>query len=166
MLRPLRAAAGRLVAASLLICGVAACSLVDPFAEAKEAVRHIQKDPDSTQFRDVARCEGEGVRGEYNSKNSYGAYVGFKPFQYVDSAVTTIDSDLENGLWEKATRKCWGKFYSSSNTISSVADDIGGNLPAIDDLAAPKVATAPTDTVAADEVDDNAEIGRDNWQGD
>lgn len=47
---------------------------------AREPVRALMKDPDSTQFK-ADYLEGDGwLCGELNSKNEYGAYVGFKRF--------------------------------------------------------------------------------------
>ena len=53
---------------------------------ATEVIKNRMKDPESTQFRNlriVTNTVGEKfVCGESNSKNSYGGYVGFKPFAY------------------------------------------------------------------------------------
>lgn len=47
---------------------------------ARESVRALMKDPDSIQFK-ADYLEGDGwLCGELNSKNEYGAYVGFKRF--------------------------------------------------------------------------------------
>lgn len=46
------------------------------------------KDPDSAQFRNIVvrkSSDGKGifgVCGEINAKNSYGGYVGFRPFYF------------------------------------------------------------------------------------
>lgn len=48
--------------------------------QAREPVRALMKDPDSTQFK-ADYLEGDGwLCGELNAKNEYGAYVGFKRF--------------------------------------------------------------------------------------
>jgi hypothetical protein len=55
------------------------------------------KDPSSVQFRNVSyRATGtlEVVCGEYNAKNSYGGYVGFKIF--VDMPGTGSKPDMES----------------------------------------------------------------------
>lgn len=47
---------------------------------ARQPVRDLMKDPDSTKFR-AESLESDGwLCGELNSKNEYGAYVGFKRF--------------------------------------------------------------------------------------
>ena len=47
---------------------------------ARQPVRDLMKDPDSTQFR-AETLESDGwLCGELNSKNEYGAYTGFKKF--------------------------------------------------------------------------------------
>jgi hypothetical protein len=60
-------------------------------ADAEAAVRKNALDPAAVQFRDekVSLYVPEGktgtrrvVCGEYNGKNAYGAYTGFKPFRY------------------------------------------------------------------------------------
>ena len=47
--------------------------------------RHLQevlKDPDSAKVEVTLRTK-EKICGRYNAKNSYGGYVGYKPFVYV-----------------------------------------------------------------------------------
>lgn len=46
---------------------------------AEEGVRYYAKDPESVQFREVT-VTPKMVCGQYNAKNSYGAYAGFKRF--------------------------------------------------------------------------------------
>lgn len=77
----------------------------DPFAEAKDALRRDLKDPDATQFRDVRWCgkPGGAITGDYNAKNSYGAYTGFRPFFYSDH---TAARDFEDVGYEHAYRQC------------------------------------------------------------
>lgn len=63
-------------------------------ADAEQAVSNRMKDPRSTEFRNIGFCGESGksvTRGEYNSKNSYGAYEGFEPFYYDDGAVELAD---------------------------------------------------------------------------
>ncbi|MWL87687.1 hypothetical protein [Cupriavidus sp. SW-Y-13] len=48
-----------------------------------QAIKDQVKDPDSVRLRGVMAVQEEGVTkfcGEVNAKNSYGGYVGFKPF--------------------------------------------------------------------------------------
>ena len=56
----------------------------------KQAVAGAMKDPSSVQFQNLTVLNGGKTRavcGEYNAKNSYGGYVGFKRFyKYEDSA--------------------------------------------------------------------------------
>lgn len=53
---------------------------------AQQEIRNQMKDPESTNFKGVKQItnlQGEKfVCGEVNSKNSYGGYVGYKPFAY------------------------------------------------------------------------------------
>ena len=68
--------------------------------EAEAAVRRNALDPDAVQFRNervsLNAPEGKGVRkvvcGEYNGKNTYGAYTGFKPYRYdtLDDEFTSL----------------------------------------------------------------------------
>lgn len=58
-------------------------------AAAKEQLISRAKDPASTQFRNmrVYRASTDPtVCGEYNTKNGFGAYVGFTPFYYRPSS--------------------------------------------------------------------------------
>lgn len=48
-----------------------------------DSVRGMLKDPSSAMFRNLKvqpYLNGHVLCGEYNAKNSYGGYVGFKPF--------------------------------------------------------------------------------------
>jgi len=50
-------------------------------AAAEKILADGLKDPESAHFRNVQfRSETNAVCGEFNAKNSYGAYVGFKQF--------------------------------------------------------------------------------------
>lgn len=72
---------------------IAGCS--SPFTDAEDAVRAHVKDANSTEFRDVAFCgdkTGNVIRGEFNSKNSYGAYAGYEKFYY-DGGVVELPDD-------------------------------------------------------------------------
>src|SRR5690606_39009213 len=54
-----------------------------PKSAAKAAVVAQLKDPDSVQFRDLVVGTKSGrVCGEFNAKNSFGAYVGYKWFEW------------------------------------------------------------------------------------
>jgi nitrate/nitrite transporter NarK len=75
----------RLVA--LFVLALVACEkLDDTFQTARgkirNAVREELKDPDSAQFKDLSQCAGnkEVWTGRVNSKNTFGAYVGFESF--------------------------------------------------------------------------------------
>lgn len=58
---------------------------VSEIARAEKAVSDRLKDPSSAQFRDVHYISDKHfVCGQFNAKNSYGAYVGFAPFGYDD----------------------------------------------------------------------------------
>jgi hypothetical protein len=73
------------IAAATAVVAVLACfsaSAATP-AEAKRYVADAMRDPLSVQFRDVRTYSGGVVCGEYNAKNGYGAYTGFKDFVYI-----------------------------------------------------------------------------------
>lgn len=61
-------------------------------SDAKKLVARDLKDPASAQFRDV-HANGPAVCGEINSKNSYGAYVGFRRFVVIDGRAR-VEMDL------------------------------------------------------------------------
>lgn len=51
--------------------------------KSKNSIANTLKDPESAKFRNVRLVkylEGSVICGEVNGKNSYGGYVGFKPF--------------------------------------------------------------------------------------
>lgn len=56
-----------------------------PYAAAEAALKNSTclKDPSSVQVRELHKDDALGtIDGQYNAKNSYGAYVGFKDFSY------------------------------------------------------------------------------------
>ena len=67
--------------------------------KAKKAVRERLKDPESAKFKDVSTHKtpagGLLVCGNVNSKNSFGGYVGFRPFMYATSGVVILLEDME-----------------------------------------------------------------------
>lgn len=48
--------------------------------EAKRILADSLKDPASAQFRNVKAYKSGAVCGEYNARNGFGGYVGFKRF--------------------------------------------------------------------------------------
>ena len=54
-------------------------------AEAEVAVKVLMKDPGSAQFQ-IDLAENGTVCGSFNAKNSFGGYVGFQRFMYVQTA--------------------------------------------------------------------------------
>lgn len=52
---------------------------------AKHTVADELRDPGSARFRNLRRMATGGVCGEVNSKNAYGAYVGYSGFYYTGS---------------------------------------------------------------------------------
>lgn len=73
-------------------------------AAAKDVLTADFKDPDSAKFRSLAVYQQIDSRelalcGEVNAKNSYGAYVGFRPF-YVTDAGATLKEGPEDSLFD------------------------------------------------------------------
>jgi len=98
----------RSAAAPPLIGPGRAAALIES-APAKEAAAKLLKDPSTAQFRNLTFHEkSRAICGEINGKNSYGGYVGFRPFAYVDGRAIVMPSsgDLSPRLdAEKAIRK-------------------------------------------------------------
>ncbi|MCB5187391.1 hypothetical protein LG200_05150 [Methylobacillus caricis] len=68
-------------------------------------IRHNAKDPDSIQFRSlrkvkarIAEADIKTICGEYNGKNSFGAYVGFTPFYALVLTDNPIIYDAEHDV--------------------------------------------------------------------
>lgn len=62
-------------------------------APAKEAVSNQLKDPAAAQFRNLTyHDKTHAVCGEVNGKNSYGGYIGFRPFAFVDGKAVVMPS--------------------------------------------------------------------------
>lgn len=105
----------KLVAALLLIAWAAQAQAPDPRIEAAQAKLSMKmKDPESTRYVDVVISEKGGlVCGWVNAKNSYGAYVGFKPF-YVMGALAEVRDD-EEGMF--SNRSVFAMLWRSCGLI-------------------------------------------------
>lgn len=136
---------------------VAACSLVDPYSEAKEAVRRLLKDPDSANFRDVRRCAKPGaIWGEVNSKNSYGAYAGFSSFIYADGVAAILadsPSSYDLDRWNELTRKCYSEEVLNQSSADGSIEQMADNLEAAADAAVREVEEATEAPSAVDRGD-------------
>lgn len=70
--------------------------------KAQESVKALLKDPSSAEFRNM-----NGMCGEVNSKNSFGAYTGFVRFigtpdiTVIEGESTQVDQDTFNEVWAK-----------------------------------------------------------------
>lgn len=71
-----------------------------------QLVRDRMKDPSAVQFRALHVGASGALCGEMNAKNSYGGYVGFKPFVVQDGQATIVTDegreerkDLSNAQW-------------------------------------------------------------------
>jgi len=58
------------------------CGEDSRITEAKQSIASDLKDPNSVEYRNLHKYSELVVCGEYNAKNSYGGYIGFKPFIY------------------------------------------------------------------------------------
>lgn len=78
-------------------------------AAAQKGVRDEMKDPGSAEFRNVKVYPKGGAKtmttvcGEVNAKNSYGGYVGFRPFvasisDKADAAIVQVDNPRDSGV--------------------------------------------------------------------
>lgn len=78
---------------------------------AEATVRSRMKDPDGVQFRNV-RVVWDGDKGltcgEYNAKNGFGAYIGFRPFVGNGNLVFTGEdaASLPKGTFAMLLEKC------------------------------------------------------------
>ena len=81
----------------LLAFGAANAQSPDPKIEAaKSRLAMKMKDPESVRFADVVSHESGNsstVCGWVNAKNSFGAYVGFKPFYVMDTIAEVRDDE-------------------------------------------------------------------------
>ena len=79
-----------------VLVGLVGCT--DEASKVTEDVQRVLLDPESAQFRDVQPCEqANAFRGQVNSKNAYGGYVGFREFIWVDGAVAVSPGPTSAG---------------------------------------------------------------------
>jgi hypothetical protein len=85
--------------------------------DVKDAVSRNLLDPGATQFRDLKRCSGdqEVWQGEFNGKNAFGAYTGFKPFFYEKYRASTVGDDDFMALMDK----CYSDLKSKAAPVQS-----------------------------------------------
>lgn len=94
----------------LAFTAVAAASEQD-IAAGKAVIAMKMKDPESVRFTDVVASEKGTVCGWINAKNSYGGYVGFKPFYVLAGMADIRDEDdrssfTNRGWFAIAWRAC------------------------------------------------------------
>jgi hypothetical protein len=81
-----------LAATTLIILSIVALSLYLDNSNApseleqkgRDYVASVVRDPSSLQFQSVA-VSGQCITGQFNAKNAFGGYVGFKDFYYDDA---------------------------------------------------------------------------------
>jgi len=68
---------------------------------AESAVRAKVKDPDSVQFRKIRYSDStkSQVCGEFNAKNAFGGYAGFRRFVYHSDSVAIENADPNFEMW-------------------------------------------------------------------
>lgn len=111
----------------------------DAIAHAKAIVANKLKDPESAQFKDlVQRPPSEPgksavVCGWVNAKNSYGGYVGFKPFLVVGET-SIVRDEASAGAFNN--RGIFASMWSSC--IPESGESFGTTLVALPNLNADK----------------------------
>jgi hypothetical protein len=103
----------RIGGAFVLMLALAGC---DPnISQAKDAVRNLEKDPDSAEFRNVRECPtGFYVTGEVNGKNSYGAYEGYKTFYANSAGAHIVDDDEPADMTDDYVKMCNDEGYKDA----------------------------------------------------
>jgi hypothetical protein len=77
------------------------------YSEAAAQLRYAAKDADSVKFREVrASADGWRVCGEFNGKNSFGAYGGFKLFAYSPLATPKLAVEDDADFSVTVTERC------------------------------------------------------------
>jgi RNA polymerase subunit RPABC4/transcription elongation factor Spt4 len=76
--------------------------------KAERSVSNLMKDPDSTKFKNVffnqTKKGGSVICGNYDSKNSFGAYSGFKRF--ISNGTTTFIEERDTNIAEIWVETC------------------------------------------------------------
>lgn len=116
-------------------------SQTDAIEAAKKTVAAKLKDPEAARFQNlrmVTYAEGNLVCGEVNGKNSYGAYVGYRPFAAspTDAVLESNDSRYKSTDWD-ANTGLRNACPASSQTLD-VSTTPGDGTPAIPTKACPQ----------------------------
>jgi len=119
-----------IVAATSFMLALTGCSVSDNY-KAETAVRSLMRDPESVQFQGVSRCGGDTNiwNGNYNAKNAFGAYTGFKPFYYDGQSVVL----LENYNFSNMTTRCYSHLKGDDSPGITPSEG-ASNPPGITDL--------------------------------
>ena len=93
----------------------------------EDAVRATLIDPESGEFRDVEKCQGDSSiwRGEVNGKNRMGAYTGFSPFFYDGASVVFVD---DGGRFDAQMDRCYSHLEEKDEAEASTKS--GGDAKA------------------------------------
>lgn len=106
--------------------GVAGWNALPPrvVTDAKQSVGAMLKDPASVEFQDVTVCPTNEnmVEGYFNAKNSFGAYVGMRPF-YVVSGTAYLGDTLTPMEWDGKTYSFQHQLYLACHEDSSLTTD-------------------------------------------
>lgn len=73
---------------------------------AKAEISALMKEPESTTFRNISTYRigsDDTVCGEYNAKNSFGGYVGYKAFSYRPNTNSLFQFVTETDDWQFKT---------------------------------------------------------------
>lgn len=109
-----------LLLAALLL---ASCGKPEDDSDLKSAfAASALKDPSSVQLRNV-KANAEVICGEYNSKNSYGAYDGFEPFVFKRNIEDLWLGDHDN----QDSRSAFRKECPNASELGLNANELGQN---------------------------------------
>lgn len=66
-------------------------------SSAKKYLEEVLYDPESVRYKNLRETNFGAVCGEYNAKNRYGGYIGFKPFIFFSKDITIFLDDEPAG---------------------------------------------------------------------
>lgn len=89
----------------LATAGLVACGDSKEIAERRGFISQVMRDPASTQFRNEKLHKFGWLCGEVNSKNAYGAYVGFKRFMSKDPVNVYVEGMSASGVGSPSHRQ-------------------------------------------------------------
>lgn len=95
-------------------------AMATALSRVKEVMEQYLFDPSSATYKGIKLGKGSSICGQYNAKNRYGAYVGYKDF-VVTGDKTLVASDTNGGIESSSNPEYVQAYLDSCATKAQIA---------------------------------------------